>query len=882
LQSFAQRGEKEAELHEELEFHLAEEIEEREAAGLAAEQARTEARRSLGNVTLVVEDARAVWGWIALEQFGQDLHHAVRGFFRSPGFTIAAVLTIAVGIGGAASIFSVADAVVLRPFVYATPERLVVIWQSDRERNPFVEISYPAFREWRDRAQSFESLAAMPSVNSELTLTGRGEPAVIEGRAVSGAFFSMLGVAPALGRVLLPDDDRPGTAAAVLSHSLWRERFGTDPAVMGQSVILGGRPFTIVGVMPPDFAYPKGAQVWVPLQADGLFEDALFGDAGAGVGWMIALGRLNEGVSLKAAQTELTEIWRPMHRSLMSAGADSTWVDSRVAVLTPFAEVVLGPARPALLAILGASVLVLLIACANVAGLLATRAMERRREMVVRHALGASRTRLLRTIFTESLLLASLGAGGGVAAAFLGTPLMTALSPADIPRLEQVVVNMRAVGFAVGAAVLVAIVSGLAPMALARRATLEETIRRTPARVAEGRSRFRSVLVVSEVALAVVLLVAAGLILRSFFNLRGVPLGFEPESVLTVTLGPKGERYAELAAQRTFYQELLQRVRGLPGVESAAVITRRPLWSTVGYDWVYTVDGQTEQESARNPLVNLLSVSSDYFRTMGTPLVRGRGFTDADRDGQPGVVVISESLARQAWPGINPIGKRLKTRLPGTPYDNVWLAVVGMVADARYRELEAARLDLYVSYLQADHSLNNLMVRTSTDATVVARAVREAVHSVDPTVPVMETIRMADIVSARLGGPRFATRLFGTFAILALALAALGLYTLLAYSVASRTREMGLRMALGAQRADVRRLVVGYGLKLTMVGLLLGLGAALIGGRFIEALVYGVGVRDPLTLTVAPVVLSVVAAGACLLPAVRATRVDPATALRDE
>jgi predicted permease len=499
--------------------------------------------------------------------------------------TVVSVLTIAAGIGGATSIFSVADAVVLRRLPYATAEQLVVIWQSDRDRNPFVEISYPAFREWRDRAASFEALAAMASVNAELTLTGRGDPTVVEGRAVTGAFFRVLGVAPALGRVLLPDDDQPGGTAAVLSHALWRERFGADPAVIGEPIILEGRPYTIVGVMPAEFSYPKGARLWIPLRTAG---GELFEDAGTGVGWLIAIGRLRDGVPFSAARTELSGIWREMSRRLMPSGTDLTWVDHYAAVLTPLAEVILGPARSALLALQGASLLVLLIACANVAGLLVMRAGDRRREMAVRHALGASRAQVMRAAFADSLLLAFLGSWGGVVTAWLATPLMAALSPADIPRLEQAAVDMRAVGFAVAAAILVAAVSGLAPIALARRATLDEITRRAPARVAEGRSRFRAALVVSEVGLAVVLLIAAGLLVRTFDNLRDVPLGFEVEPVLTVTLTPRGDRYTELAAQRTFYQELLQRVQVLPGVESAAVVTRRPLWSTVGNDWIYT------------------------------------------------------------------------------------------------------------------------------------------------------------------------------------------------------------------------------------------------------------------------------------------------------
>ena len=814
-----------------------------------------------------------------MEALRYELRHAARALVRRPALTTVAVLTLALGIGGATAIFSVADAVVLKSLPYVDPDRLVLIWQSDRARNqPFVEISYPAFREWRDRTQLFEAIAGMPSVNFEQALTGRGEPITVEGRGVTGSFFSLFGVAPALGRALRPDDERPGApAVVVLSHGLWRDRFGSDPEVVGGGVVLDGRPLTIVGVMPAAFQYPKGARFWIPLQpsTDSWMENS-------GLMWMVALGKLKTGSSIGSAQAELSEVWRQMHSRFAPQGADTSMLDAYATVVTPLTAAIFGSARPALLAIFAAGILVLLIACANVAGLLLVQATDRRHDLAVCHALGATRGRLVRTAFLESLLIAWLGGFGGLAVAWLATPLIIALSPSDVPRVVDAAVDTRAFGFALGAAILAAILSALAPMVLVRRTSIEGMLRQTTPRVASASGRLRAALVVAEIAVAVVLLVGAGLLARSFLNLRQAPLGFDPGPLLAVTVTPTGARYAEIARVRAFYQDLLDRVRALPGVVSAAAVTRRPLWSTVGYDWTFTLEGQTERDAARNPLLNMMAVTADYFPTMGIAVRRGRGFTDTDAEGQPGVVAISESLAARAWPGMDPIGKRLKIPLPDTPYHDTWLTVVGVVADARYREIQATRLDFYMSYLQADHRLNSLMVRAHANPTALARAAVAAVRSIDPNVPVTDTTTMASIVSQTLGTPRFAARLFGTFAAVALALAALGVYALLAYSVSSRTREIGLRIALGAGPADVRRLVFRQAFGLATAGLAGGLLAAAVGARLVGALLYEVRVLDPLSFMAAPLMIAAVAALACLVPARRATRVDPARALRAE
>jgi putative ABC transport system permease protein len=797
----------------------------------------------------------------------------MRMLARQPGFTAVAILTIALGVGGATAIFSVADAVVLRPLPYGDTDAVFLLRQSDLKKNhPFVELSYPAFTAWRDRSRSFESLAAMPSVNLGFILSGRGEPASLEGRWVSASLFEMLGARAALGRVLSPDDDRPGAPlVVVLSDSLWRERFGADPAVVGQSVTLDDRPHTVVGVMPPSFAYPARAELWTAIGASapaGLLEHP-------GVWWMFVVGRLRPGVTIEAGRAELDGIWRGVY--------EKTEDPTGYAVRTvPIAESILGSTRPALLALLVGVGLVLLIACANVASLLIVQTMDRWSELAVRQALGASRARLARALLTESGLIALAGGTLGVAIAYWSSPLLVALAPQDVPRLQDAAVDARALGFALLVSGLAALLAGLAPLALLRGASLEEAFRAGARTLAGGRSRLRSALVVAEVAVALVMLVGAGLLARTFLNLRQVPLGFEPERVLAMEVALPESRYPARADWRGFHERLVAQAQAVPGVESAAVVTLRPLWGAVGMDWRFTVEGQSDEEAERNPLLNFESVSPAYFETMGIPIRRGRALRDTDDESQPGAIVVSEAMARRYWPGQDPIGKRLKLPLPDTPFHDTWLTVVGVAGDARYRELQASRLDLYMSYRQSDHRLRHLVVRTRIEPQALAEPLRALVRQLDPDVPVTDVITMSEAVGKALGGPRFAARVFGAFALVALALSALGLYGLLAYSVSRRTREIGIRVALGADRHDVRRLVVREGLVLTAAGIAIGLVTAAAASRLLDSLLFGVRSADAATFAAGAVVLALVAAAACLLPARRAARVDPAVALRTE
>jgi putative ABC transport system permease protein len=802
----------------------------------------------------------------------QDLAHAVRRLARRPMLTLVATATLAIGIGGATAIFSVAHAVILRPLPYAQPDRLVLVWQSDLQRGqPFVEMSYPTFRDWRARNTVFDDLAGLPSTNQTWILHGRGEPVQLVGRLVSWNFFSVLGVPPALGRALLPEDDRRGAArVVVLGHPLWRDRFGADPRVVGSFVVLDQQPFTVVGVMPEGFAHPAGAQLWTPL-IPGVSELA----EQPGVWWMSALGRLKPGVSLAQARRDMAALATAYNRETYQA-------EGITAVLTPLAEGVFGPTRPALLALLGGVGLVLLVACANVAGLQLVQVSERAPELALRTALGASHAQLARGVVAESLALGLVGGGLGVLGAFAGVPLLVALSPREVPRLADAAVNAPALGFALAATLLTAAATAVAPVLAVRFRSFREVLQGGSRTLASGRSRLRATLVVAEVALALALLVGAGLLLRSFAALRDVPLGFDTGHVLAVEAGPSKQRYPELAQQRRYVDELVASVRALPGVESAAAVTLRPLWGTVGMDWPFTVEGQSPKDAERNPLLNFETVTPDYFRVMGIPLKQGRAFDERDREGQPGVVVVSEALAQRYWPGQDPIGKRLKIPLPPTEYHEAWLTVVGVAGDARYRELQAARLDLYMPYRQSDHRPHHLVVRAHGDVAGLPAAVQRVVRELDPEQPAPEVVAMTSVVSAALGGPRFAARVFSAFALVALLLAGLGLYGLVAYSVGRRTREIGVRVALGARPTDVARLVLGEGLGLALLGLALGLAASLAGARLLSSLLFEIGPTDALTLAAASALLIAIAVLASALPARRALRVQPAVALRQE
>ena len=613
-----------------------------------------------------------------------DLRHALRSLRRRPLLFVVAASALALGIGASTAVFSVVDAVLLRPLPFAEPERLVLLWQSIPERNePFVEVSYPYLLEMRARSRSMAALAAMPSVNSGFILAGR-EPVKVEGRIVTGNFFEVLGARAALGRTFGEDEDRVGVPrVVVVSHGLWQRQFGGDPGLVGRTIAVDRTSMTVIGVMPREFRYPPGVDLWTPLVP--VIPEIVAKD---NVGWATLVGRLARGTTLEQARDELNGINAEQLR-LHAPSAPAVKV-----VLTPLAQEWFGSSRPALLVLLGAVLLVLLLACANVSALLLARAAARQREIAVRLALGASRARLVQQLLVEASLIALAGGLAGTLLAVWGLDALIALVPAQVPRLEDAAIDPRVLAFALALTAVSALISGLVPALLASKASLTEVLAEgaRSAGPAVRQVRARAVLVGAEAAVALVLLAGAGLLTRTFQNLRRVELGFDPRNVLTLEIdGPRG-KYEKAEERRQLYRTLVERIDALPGVESAAAVFIRPLWGRVGLDWPLMVEGQSEVEAERNPALNLQIVTHDFFRTMRMPVRNGRTFNDRDTGGVTPVVVVSEALARRYWPGQDAVGKRVRTPMPSPPYTPTWMAVVGVVAPARYLRLWRAML----------------------------------------------------------------------------------------------------------------------------------------------------------------------------------------------
>jgi putative ABC transport system permease protein len=803
-----------------------------------------------------------------------DLRHAGRALVRRPLLFAVSAGALALGIGASTAVFSVVDAVLLRPLPFAEPGRLVLLWQSIPERNaPFVEVSYPYFQEIRSRSRTLAGLAAMPSVNSGFTLGGR-EPARVDGRIVTGNFFDVLGAHAALGRTFVEAEDRVGAArVVVVSHGLWQRQFGGDPGLVGRTLEMDGTPMTVIGVMPREFRYPAGVDLWTPLVP--VIPEIIDKH---NVGWATLVGRVAPGAALAQVRAELNAINAEQVKKYTPSSPPV------IAVVTPLTHEWFGPARPALLVLLGAVLLVLLLACANVSALLLARAAARQREIAVRLALGASRARLVRQLLAEAVIIAVAGGLAGTVVAVWGLHGLLSLVPAEIPRLEDAAIDPRVLVFALVLTAVSAIASGLVPALLASRSSLTDVLAEGSRSAGPGarQVRARAVLVATEAAAALVLLAGAGLLTRTFQNLRSVELGFDPRNVLTFEVGGPRGRYDKPEARRELYRALIERINAVPGVETTAAVMIRPLWGKVGLDWPIMIDGQSEQEAERNPALNLQIVTPEFFRTMRMPLRQGRTFDDRDTAGVTPVVVVSEALARRYWPGQEAVGKRIRTPMPSPPYTPTWMTVVGVMAPARYRELQASRYDVYMSYLQSDEGLRHLVVRTAGDPLALTPAVRAAVKSVDRELILTDVTSMAALVDVALGGARFGMQLLSGFAVIALLMAALGIYGVVAFVVSRRTREVGIRMALGARAGDVLGLVLRQGMAPVLAGLAAGLALALALGRLGSGLLFQVPPHDVATLGASTAVLSAAALLACALPARRAARIDPAQALRDE
>ncbi len=878
MRLFGRRRRREEELDEEIESHLRMAAQERAERGETPEQAEREARREFGNAALVKEVTRGMWGWGRLEQFVRDLGYGLRVMRRSPGFTAVTVLTLALGIGANAAIFSVVYAILLRPLPFPEQERLVVAWKKDlTSGNPLVELSFPEVRDWQARSRSFTSLAAMPTTvyGYGYVLTGRGEPVQLESAKVTGRFFSVLGVHAALGRVLDETDDRVnGAGVVVLSDRLWRERFEADPGIIGRTITLNQTGFTVVGVMPAGFTFPQGVDLWVPLQATmnprGL--------ENRGAVYLQAVGRLKDGVTPAQAEAELNTI---------TAGLAEQFPETRAAgqrvVLTPLTDYVFGDAKPALWSLFAATALLLLVAATNVANLSLARAASRRRELAVRVALGASRGRVALQLFVESLLLAACGGVAGVVLAYWLVDLLVAIAPGDIPRLGDVRLSGAALLASLVCTLASALIFGLLPAVSGSGFNLNEALTEAGGKLAGTRAgtRLRGTLVVSEIALTVILLAGATLILRSFVNLSRVPLGFDPKGVLTMQLRLTGAKYGTVESRREFFCQLVERVEARPGVVAASGVLTRPLEGAVGWDQEFAVEGQPQGEARKNPNANYETINPHYFRTFGILVKAGREFDAHDKQGGVPVVIVSETLAARFFGSADrAVGRRLKLG-PDDP-DEPWRLIVGVAGDVRYRELQGTRLDVYAPHAQSTPNLNHFAVRTTLGKAGALALVRREVSALDPQLAVSNVATMDEIVALRLSRPRFSAALLTWLAGTATLLAAVGIFGVMAFALAQRTRELGLRVALGARPADVMKLVVGQGMKTAGLGVLIGAAGAACLTRWLASLLYGVSATDPLTFIGTAALMTGVALIACYLPARRAAKADPMVALRSE
>ena len=813
-----------------------------------------------------------------MKTFLKVFRNGIRSLLKRPGFTAVVVLTLALGVGANTAIFSIVYAVLLRPLPFPEQERLVVAWEKDTTANtPFVELSVAEIRDWQAQNQSFTSLAAMPTTiyGYGYVLTGRGDPVQLESARVSGSFFSILNTHAALGRVFDERDDQVNAPnVVVLSDRLWRERFNSDAHIIGQTITLNQQGFTVMGVMPANFEFPKGVDLWKPLLTS--MDPRMVENRGAI--YLQAIGRLKPGVTLSQAEVELNTII-----ARVAAQHPETKAYGNRVVLTPLTDHLFGNAKPALWALLASTGLLLLIASANIANLLLARATSRRKELAVRAALGASRGQLVRQLLSESFALAVCGGLTGVLLAYWLVELLKAIAPADIPRLEDVRINGVVLLVSLLCTLVTIVIFGLLPALTASRFNLNETINETSTRLTNtrGGNRLRGALVVVEVAMTIILLAGATLVLRSFVNLRNVPLGFDPNQVLSMQLRLNGEKYRAPEARREFFRQLVERLEAQPGVIAASGVLIRPLEGTVGWDLDYAIEGQSLDDARQNAVANYESIMPHYFRTFGIPLKSGRGFEAQDKAGNPPVVIISESMAERFFGSpARAIGKRLK--LNPADAEEPWHEIVGVAGDVRYRELQTSRLDLYVPHAQSTPSLNHFAVRTTMDPAQALALVRREVASLDPNQAVSRVASMDELAAAQLARPRFNAVLLNWLAGLAMLLAALGIFGVMAYTVAQRTNELGIRIALGAQPRNIMALVLTQGMKLAALGVLLGLIGAMSMTRWLVSLLYGVSATDPLTFALIALLPMIVAMLACWIPARRATRVNPLVALRYE
>jgi putative ABC transport system permease protein len=808
-----------------------------------------------------------------METLWQDLRYALRTLAKEPGFTIVAILTLALGIGANTAIFSLIDSVLLNPLPFKNQAQLVSISAGGYTGTTGVPLSWPKFEALRQQTKTFSSVGAF--YQTTMNMTGSGEPEQINVNRVNADFFRTLGVAPAMGRDFLAAEDQIGGAnVGILSDGFWRTQFHADPNVLGKTLSLDGNAMTIVGVMPRTFEFPlqqPEPDVWAPRVFDisGLRPEQLRG----GAGFLFLIARLADGETLARAEAE-GETINQAYLKEYPGNADAAGHKFAMTTLT---DNLVGCARTSLYVLLGAVGFVLLIACANVASLLLTRATAREKEMSIRQSLGATRARLTRQLLTEGLVLAFVGGAVGVLIAAVAMPLLRAGAANQIPRLNEVHVNGWVLLASMGLCVLTGLVFGLVPAVKVAEGDLNEVLKEGRGTAAGGTARARQAMVITEVAVALLLVTGAGLLVRSFVRLMSVNPGFEPRGVMTFTVNLPTAKYPTLPKRAEFFRDALERIRTIPQVQSASAVTYLPMSGTARYAFFCT-EGRVCEGVGKDPLMSSKQVSDGYFETMHIPLLRGRVFTQADADGAPQVVIINQTIAEKYFPGVDPIGKTMRNSR-----DMIPLEIVGVVATSKITSLSAPDFEeMYRPQLQAPWMTMTFVVRTDSAAAPMVAAVHGKIHEIDPDMPVAEMQPLDKLTADSAGQPRLLTVLVGAFAAFALLLAAIGIYGVMAYSVSHRLREMGIRMALGASPRDIVRMVVGQGMRLVLAGIGIGFVASLWLSKFLASELFGTQAKDPATFAFVSLGLALVALAACLIPARRAMRVDPMVALRYE
>ncbi len=875
VRGWVSRRQVEQDFSQELEEHLELLTEENLRRGMAEEDAMRAAKLRLGGMTQLRETHRELHGWLMLETILQDAGYALRTLRKSPGFTMVCVLTLGLGMGASTTIFSVVNAVLLRPLPYPNHERLVRI----EERHggtfglgaaglDFANATYANFNDLRRDGKTIENISAFREWR--FNLAGDGEPEQVPGALVSGEFFAALGSKPTLGRMITPEDDAPGgdNHVAVISDALWQSRFGAAPGIVGKTVRVNAEDYRVIGVMPRGFDYPEKSEIWCPLVPGGQFR----GNRRAHL--LTVIADLRAGEQMGSVQGEISAIAEQIEKQ--NPGVDP---DLAIAAVS-LKKSLVAPVQPALLVLMFAVGLLLMMACANLANLLLARAAARQKELAIRTAVGAGRARIARQLLTESLVVALLGAGLGLAVAVWSLQFIKALDLPDIPRLGAISIDWEVLCFTLLLSICTGLLFGLAPALSGTKTDLNISLKEGAAASTGGSRRGSTqTLVVPQFALAVVLLVGAGLLGNSFVRLLRVNPGFRQDGVLTLGLFLSPVEYPERDVKSAvLLQQILANVRSIAGVRSAGLVTALPI--TGGPDTDFAIAGRPLPPSNDEPSADIRSVDAGYFRTMGIPLLAGREFTDADNATGQRVMLINQTMARQYWPRENPIGQVVTMKDWGPPLTG---EIVGVVGDVKTNGLdEAVGPMIYWPYFQFPQLFNTIVVRAEGEPSSLVPAVKAAVWAVDRNQPIAKIETLEQLLSASLARRRLYMILLGIFAAAALLLASVGIYGVMSYSVNQRTQEMGIRIAVGAERKDVLRLILGQGARAALLGIAVGIATALALTRLMTSLLFGVSARDPLTFAGVATLLTLVGLGASFLPARRATRVDPIVALRHE